>query len=524
MGDRRRSRRCEAPDLHRGCRILPGLPSSLRGLALLVWLIRPAALPVAAPFLAMWFTARFLSAWLNRAPRTGRRQLEQTDVEFLREAALRTWRYFQEWSSAETNWLIPDNVREDGKSVPRLSPTNLGFLLDARIAAVHFGYLTIPEFAAQTVNTLRSMRNLPKYKGHIFNWCSNETLGALDPRFISTVDSGNLAACLWALKQAALSFTTKAPSDETLWRGIVDVAKEASPELDLHLQRSDWQENLPVLEQVASGLLARVPEGEAFWARELVNRVQQTRAWLECGVTDEVAEQLKTIAEECDRLVTEMDFGFLFHRRKKVMSVGFDVSTQRLEPSSYDLLASESRIASFVAIAKGDVPQEAWFHLGRRHTLFSGQRVLVSWTGTMFEYLMPALWMTHHRHTIMQDSMEAVVQIQQKVARSRRIPWGISESASSADNSEDYGYHAFGIAELAMKRPDSDLHVISPYSSFLALCVDPPASVRNLRGMAKLGWFGRCGFYEAVDYRHGQPGSGEVLDGAPSGNESARDL
>ena len=85
-----------------------------------------------------------------------------------------------------------------------------------------------------------------------------------------------------------------------------------------------------------------------------------------------------------------------------------------LEPSSYDLLASESRIASFVAIAKGDVPQEAWFHLGRRHTLFSGQRVLVSWTGTMFEYLMPALWMAHHRHTIMQDSMEAVVRIQQK--------------------------------------------------------------------------------------------------------------
>jgi hypothetical protein len=123
----------------------------------------------------------------------------------------------------------------------------------------------------------------------------------------------------------------------------------------------------------------------------------------------------------------------------------------------------------------------------------------------MFEYLMPALWMTHHRHTIMQDSMEAVVEIQQKVAHSRRIPWGISESGSSAENGEDYGYHAFGIPELAMKRPDSDLHVVSPYSTFLALPIHPQAAVRSLRGMAKQGWFGRCGFYEAIDYRQGHP-------------------
>ena len=142
------------------------------------------------------------------------------------------------------------------------------------------GILRFRNLPAQTVNTLRSVRNLPKYKGHIFNWCSNETLGALDPRFISTVDSGNLAACLWALKQAALSFTTKAPSDETLWRGIVDVAKEASPELDLHLQRPDWQENLPVLEQVASGLLARVPEARLSGRASLLTGFsKQERGW-----------------------------------------------------------------------------------------------------------------------------------------------------------------------------------------------------------------------------------------------------
>jgi cyclic beta-1,2-glucan synthetase len=474
-------------------------------LACLVWLVRPGALRVAVPILSLWFLARFLSAWLNRAPRTGHHEIQQKDVEYLRATAVRTWRYFCEWSCAETNWLIPDNVREDGTVTPRLSPTNLGFLLDARIAAVHFGYLTLTEFAAQTMETLQSVRKLPKHKGHVLNWYSNDSLRPLEPRFVSTVDSGNLVACLWTLKQAALSFASKAPSDEILWSGIIDMANEASPELDLHLQHAEWRQSLPVLEQVASGLLARVTDEDMFWVRELINRIQQAKLWLESGLTDEVAAQLREIAEECDRLATEMDFGFLFHRRKKVMSVGWDVDTQRLEPSSYDLLASESRIASFVAIAKGDVPQEAWFHLGRRHTSFFGQRVLVSWTGTMFEYLMPALWMAHHRHTIMQDSMEAVVRIQQKVAGNRRIPWGISESASGAEGGEDYGYHAFGVPELAMKRPDSDLPVVSPYSTFLALLIDPQAAVKNLRRIAKLGWFGRYGFYEAVDYRRGDP-------------------
>jgi hypothetical protein len=200
-----------------------------------------------------------------------------------------------------------------------------------------------------------------------------------------------------------------------------------------------------------------------------------------------------------------MDFGFLYNRRKKVLSVGWDVDTDRLEPSSYDLLASESRIAAFVAIARGDIPQEAWFHLGRKHTLFAGQRILISWTGTMFEYLMPALWMRHYRDTIMQESMIASVRVQRRVARRKDTPWGISESACAAEQGCEYGYSAFGIPELALKRHTSEALVISPYSTFLALSVDPRAAVKNLRRMAHLGWFGRYGFYEAVDYSRPEP-------------------
>jgi cyclic beta-1,2-glucan synthetase len=468
----------------------------------LVVMARPEAIPLAGPVLSLWFVARFLSAWLNRAPRSGRGRLQEKDVQFLRSAAARTWRYFGEWSSKDTHWLIPDNVREeDGVAVQRLSPTNLGFLLNARIAAVEFGYLTVREFAEDTAATLEQVRKLPKHRGHVYNWYSNETLRPLDPCFVSTVDSGNLAACLWTLKQAALSFSENPPGSETLWAGILDIANEAEPELGLRLRRTSLAE----LEQLAEGLAERATGDAAFWSSELLERSRQAREWLEIGMTEDLRSMLRAIAEECDRLVTEMDFSFLYHRRKKVMSVGWNADTQRLEPSSYDLLASESRIASFVAIAKGDAPQQAWFHLGRRHTLSHGQRVLVSWTGTMFEYLMPALWMMHHRNTIMQESMEAAVRVQRRLARRKGIPWGISESACAAESGPDYGYHAFGIPELAMRQPDANGIVISPYSTFLAFGIDPRAAVKNLRDMARRGWFGKYGFYEAVDYRGDEP-------------------
>ncbi len=284
------------------------------------------------------------------------------------------------------------------------------------------------------------MSGLPKYRGHLLNWYDIKSLAPLEPRFVSTVDSGNLAACLWTLKQAALAF-----------------AAEPKPKR---------------------------------------------------GVTASLAAALAGIAEICDRLVEQMDFEFLYQERKRVLSVGYDLCAGRLESSSYDLLASESRIASFVAIAKGDIPQEAWFHLGRGHTRVRDERVLLSWTGTMFEYLMPTLWMRHHPGTISAQTNEAVVRIQQEYAHRKGVPWGISESACDAAAGSEYGYEAFGIPELAMKRSATRSLVVSPYSSFLALAVDPAAAIRNLRRMAEFGWSGRYGFYEAIDYTHA---GGEVI-------------
>jgi cyclic beta-1,2-glucan synthetase len=404
------------------------------GIGLAVWLIRPAALSAAIPILSLWFLSRGISAWLNRAPRAASRKLRKKDLELLRDSSGRICRFFAEWSSPATNWLIPDSVREDGTAELRLSPTNLGLLLNARIAAVHFGALPLEGFVFETSQTLEQFGRLAKHRGHLLNWYSIESMAPLDPLFVSTVDSGNLAACLWTLKQAALAFAAEPASER--------------------------------------------------------------------GLTPELAAGLRKIAESCEDFVREMDFSFLYQDDRKTLSVGYDVTAQRLEQASYDLLASEARIAAFVAIAKGDIPQDAWLHLGRTHTLTWGGRAMLSWTGTMFEYLMPLLWMRHRPGTITERSAAAAVRLQREFAGRKGLPWGISESGFFAGKEMDYGYAAFGIPELALKRGGPDPQVVSPYSTFLALSVAPAEALANLRREEKLGWQGRYGFYEAVDFRH----------------------
>jgi hypothetical protein len=181
------------------------------------------------------------------------------------------------------------------------------------------------------------------------------------------------------------------------------------------------------------------------------------------------------------------------------------VETQHLHTPCYDLLATESRTAVFVAIAKEDVPQESWFLLGRPHTLDGGRPALLSWTGTMFEYLMPSLWMRSYPNTLLERSRVAAVRAHQAFGLHKGIPWGISESAYfKLDETGNYQYYAFGLAQLAMHKPEIDGLVISPYSTFLALGVDPTAALRNLRRMSEMGWFGSYGFYEAADYSSGR--------------------
>ncbi|MBW8869555.1 MAG: glycosyl transferase, partial [Acidobacteriales bacterium] len=214
-----------------------------------------------------------------------------------------------------------------------------------------------------------------------------------------------------------------------------------------------------------------------------------------------LTQELQALAADAGRIADETEFAFLWNRRRKLLSIGFESERNEVHSACYDLLASESRIATFIAIAKDDIPQETWFLLARTHTTDVGSPVLISWTGTMFEYLMPALWMRTYDNTLLDRSRHAAVLSQQQFTASKRIPWGISESAYSArDDAGNYQYHAFGIPQLALHKGDIDALVISPYSSFLALGTDPRAAMQNLRRMSHDGWFGTYGFYESADF------------------------
>jgi cyclic beta-1,2-glucan synthetase len=213
-------------------------------------------------------------------------------------------------------------------------------------------------------------------------------------------------------------------------------------------------------------------------------------------------EELLLLARQAEEMAKQMDFRLLYDSGRNLLSVGYDVDKKQLLASCYDLLASESRSAVFIAIAKGDIPQTSWFRLGRGHTQYSGRRVLLSWTGTMFEYLMPTLWMRTYPATLLENSMRGAVMCQRKFVEPLNIPWGISEGACSEKNdSGHYHYHAYGVPPLALKVEVEDRTVITPYAAVLALSVDPAAAVKNLRKMEASGWLGPYGFYESADFK-----------------------
>jgi hypothetical protein len=386
------------------------------------------------PFVVAWSCSRLVALWLNRSPHADGFALTGSDRKLLEEVSRRTWRYFAEFSTEHNHWLIPDNVQQEEppRIAERCSPTNLGLLLNARQAALQMGYIDLSEFLTQTERTLASMQLLPRHRGHFLNWYDNLTLKPLEPQFVSSVDSGNLVASLWSLKNHCVE------------------------------------------------LCGSLQPGDA---------------------SNDAAQRLLEISNICDRFVRDMNFESLLCPNRRLLSVGYDVNAQKLSVSCYDLLASEARIGTFIAVAKSEAPQETWFRLGRQHTICEGETALISWTGTMFEYLMPVIWMRSYPNTLLDRAVRAAVRAQQSYAYDRGVPWGISEAAySKRDELGNYQYAAFGIPGLALNVARAGSLVISPYSSGLALLVDPTNAVRNLRRMQRAGWLADYGFYESADY------------------------
>ncbi len=480
----------------------------------------PAAVLIPeVPVLLLWTLAPVLVLWLDSSPHRKEGPLSATDTAYLRRHARLIWRFFAEFGGEENHWLIPDNVEEAGlHQVRKLSPTNLGMLFNARQAAVEFGFLTLPEFAKATLGTLATYERLEKVRGHIFNWYDIPSLQAVLPFTVSAVDSGNLAASLYTLHTGALDLLARPlpvdlyAADEDEQDSIGGAARREA-HARFVLDYTPWM--LPEFASLHSpGVPMPTLATAGAYAASLRTQTHDPALNNKLAAAEHHLNQLRTdvetIAERAFHFADLMEFGFLFNKSRQLLSIGYDAPTEEVHSACYDLLSSEARIASFLAVAKGDIPQQAWFRLDRTHVLVKGRAALVSWTGTMFEYLMPSLWMETFPNTLLSRSLDSAVRIQRDHVRSLRrgnLPWGISESGfADTDAQGRYGYQAFGVPALALKYGAEDGPVISPYSTFLALPLLNAEAVSNLRRMEAMGWVGDYGFYEAADYTaRGEP-------------------
>ena len=510
---------------------------------------RPASLVHAAPLLALWFAAPF-GAWRISRPRRRREpDVSETQRRELRTLACRTWRFFDTFTGEADNWLPPDNYQEDPDPVvaARTSPTNIGFALLANLTAWDFGYVSATALAERTEKTLDAMDKLERYRGQFYNWYDTRALKPLEPLYISSVDSGNLAACLVALR-AGLREVCEAPVlPPQLWPGLQDTLAviaqmagrgapagvlEALQEAKLLLvgapaDAAGIRERLGQLAVSAARVRQAADETDTA-IREWANALQEQchdhlrhldavggdalgtslRSAARDGAgaaaekTADLVHRLEALSERCHETQAQMDFRFLYNTSRELLSIGFDVPSRRQDPGCYDLLASESRIASFLLVASEQAPPDHWFALGRLLTGQGAEATLLSWSGSMFEYLMPPLFMAEYPDTLLWQTSRAMIRRQMKYARQRRVPWGISESCYNAtDAHHTYQYRAFGVPGLGLKRGLSEDLVVAPYATLMALPFMPEAACENLERLVRHEEaLGRYGLVEAIDY------------------------
>ncbi len=487
----------------------------------------PASTPWVLPFALLWAAAPALAFWASRPPAPGReRALSALDALALRLVARRTWRFFETFVTPDDHMLPPDNFQEDPKPVlaRRTSPTNIGLYLLATAAARDFGWAGLAQTVERLEATFATLQQLPRFKGHFFNWYGTADLRALDPRYVSSVDSGNLAGHLIALANACDEWQADATLADPRagFHDALRLARQADGaaapravavlnDISLQLQSPvELNALAPAVVRLADKLAASA-RGQGlqsddsmadllFWAQAL-GRLATAHLQDHRQAAAPLAQRLQVLATQSRAMAMDMDFAFLIDPERKLLSIGYALAEQQLDSNCYDLLASEARLASLWAIAKGDAPTRHWFRLGRTATpLFNGS-ALISWSGSMFEYLMPSLVMRAPVGSLLEQTNRLIVQRQRAYGEALHMPWGISESAYNARDLEfTYQYSNFGVPGLGLKRGLSDNQVVAPYATALAAMVDPQAACRNFTRLAGMGALGRHGFYEALDF------------------------
>ena len=498
--------------------------------------------PLALAFATLWILSPAFARWISRSPRfAGRLAVSKADAAALRLTARRTWRFFETFVTPADNLLPPDNFQEDPAALAhRTSPTNIGLYLLATTSARDFGWIGTAEAVERLEGTLSTMSRMARFRGHFYNWYDTQDLRTLDPPYVSTVDSGNLAGHLIALAGACTEWSGPSLNDTCRLAGVVDALEitrqqasrmgdgrrtrtvtlrqldQAITALVEDLRSTETQRclagQLTKLSACAETIvdIARAFSSESdqeagpdlvFWAEAVRSALNShARDFAERGPSS-LKTRLSAIAKTARTLALDMEYSFLLDEDRKLLSIGYLASEGKLDSNCYDLLASEARLASFLAIAKGDVPARHWFRLGRAVTPIGTGAALISWSGSMFEYLMPSLVMRAASGSLIEQTNRLIVERQISYAKSVGIPWGISESAYNARNIElTYQYSNFGVPDLGLKRGLMANRVVAPYATALAAMVKPRAATENFVYLAAAGADGRYGFCEALDY------------------------
>ncbi|HEY0303148.1 MAG TPA: glucoamylase family protein, partial [Rhizomicrobium sp.] len=494
--------------------------------------------PLTAPFAVLWLFSPLVARWASLPPPADSDlDVSEKDARALRLVGRRTWRFFEAFVTAEENFLPPDNFQESPQPIVahRTSPTNIGLYLLSVIAARDFGWIGTTDAVERLENTFATLDKLERFRGHFYNWYTTQDLRLLEPRYISTVDSGNLAGHLIALAHACRDYSDihLAPA----WRdGVEDAlalasesAKAMRHELPgLQVALDDMRavlamnyalaaEHLTTLEIKAERLRALAADAtpetldwiealcRSIHAHKRDAQMQSADAEASALVAGRLRHRLESLATRAMAMFDAMEFGFLLDPNRLLLSIGYRSADAGLDPNFYDMLASEARLASFIAIAKGDVPARHWFRLGRTLTPLPGGSALISWSGSMFEYLMPSLVMRAPAGSLLAETNRLVVRRQRAYGAELGVPWGISESAFSArDIERTYQYSSFGVPDLGYKRGLAENTVIAPYATGLAAMVDPSHAARNFVQLTDQGGRGAYGWYEALDYTAGR--------------------
>ncbi len=400
-----------------GARLLMCIPSLVFGVFLIAF-----GLPVHRLAGLIILTDIPLSIFNGKIHKKSEKVITEKQRERLLTYAASMWGYFDDLCVEKYNFLPPDNIQFMPKKevAVRTSPTNIGMMLVSVLAARDFGFITSEELASRLSKSLDSIEKLEKFNGNLFNWYDTTTLKTIEPRFVSTVDSGNLLCCLTALKEGLKEYKGECP-------------------------------------------------------------------------------ELEAIIRRTENIIGMTDLSPMYNRRKKLLHIGITPDDGEKSGSFYDMYMSEARMTSYFAVACRQIPKKHWGSTGRIAVKKGRYTGLASWTGTMFEYFMPNLFLPAPKGSLSAEALCFCLYCQRKRASGR--PFGVSESAfHSFDGKMNYKYKAHGVQSLAIKRGMDDEYIVSPYSSFLTFTLAPKASMKNLSRFIKMRMYGKYGFFEAVDY------------------------